>query len=133
MKIAFIGLGNMGGPMALNLHKAGHDVGAFDLSRPACDRLAADGAHRHRRQRLRGGCRGGHQHAAGQPACGGAFPGRRPTARPAAPTGRRHAGDRLLDHRGGHIAQVADAARERGIAFIDAPVSGGTGAPSPAR
>ena len=24
MKIAFIGLGNMGGPMALNLHKAGH-------------------------------------------------------------------------------------------------------------
>lgn len=43
MKIAFIGLGNMGGPMALNLHKAGHDVSAFDLSRPACDRLAADG------------------------------------------------------------------------------------------
>ncbi|MBP6579013.1 MAG: NAD(P)-dependent oxidoreductase, partial [Acidovorax sp.] len=31
MKIAFIGLGNMGGPMAHNLHKAGHEVRAFDL------------------------------------------------------------------------------------------------------
>lgn len=31
MKIGFIGLGNMGGPMAANLVKAGHDVTAFDL------------------------------------------------------------------------------------------------------
>lgn len=30
--IAFIGLGNMGGPMAKNLLKAGHSVRAFDLS-----------------------------------------------------------------------------------------------------
>jgi 3-hydroxyisobutyrate dehydrogenase len=30
--IAFIGLGNMGGPMAANLRKAGHRVTAFDLS-----------------------------------------------------------------------------------------------------
>ena len=36
MKIAFIGLGNMGGPMAANLVKAGHQVKAFDLSQPAC-------------------------------------------------------------------------------------------------
>ena len=43
MKIAFIGLGNMGGPMAHNLHKAGHEVRAFDLSQPARDKLAADG------------------------------------------------------------------------------------------
>ena len=42
MQIAFLGLGNMGGPMALNLQKAGHDVRAFDLSKPACDKLAAD-------------------------------------------------------------------------------------------
>jgi 3-hydroxyisobutyrate dehydrogenase len=33
--IAFIGLGNMGGPMAANLVKAGHAVAAFDLSAPA--------------------------------------------------------------------------------------------------
>jgi 3-hydroxyisobutyrate dehydrogenase len=31
-KVAFIGLGNMGGPMAANLVKAGHQVIGFDLS-----------------------------------------------------------------------------------------------------
>ena len=35
MKIAFIGLGNMGGGMAANLVKAGHSVSAFDLSAEA--------------------------------------------------------------------------------------------------
>ena len=35
LTIAFIGLGNMGGPMAVNLHKAGHRVTAFDLSADA--------------------------------------------------------------------------------------------------
>lgn len=34
MKIGFIGLGNMGGPMAANLVKAGHEVTGFDLSAP---------------------------------------------------------------------------------------------------
>ncbi len=32
MKIGFIGLGNMGGPMAANLGKAGHDVTGFDAA-----------------------------------------------------------------------------------------------------
>jgi 3-hydroxyisobutyrate dehydrogenase len=31
-RIGFIGLGNMGGPMAANLVKAGHAVTAFDVS-----------------------------------------------------------------------------------------------------
>ncbi len=35
MKIAFIGLGNMGGGMAANLVKAGHAVNAFDLAEAA--------------------------------------------------------------------------------------------------
>ena len=35
MKIAFIGLGNMGGGMAANLVKAGHAVNAFDLAEGA--------------------------------------------------------------------------------------------------
>ncbi len=35
MKIAFIGIGNMGGGMAANLVKAGHEVRAFDLSETA--------------------------------------------------------------------------------------------------
>lgn len=43
MKIAFIGLGNMGGGMAANLAKAGHDVRAFDLSQPALAAAQAAG------------------------------------------------------------------------------------------
>ena len=35
MKIAFIGLGNMGGGMAANLVKAGHSINAFDLAEAA--------------------------------------------------------------------------------------------------
>ncbi|MDP2087434.1 MAG: NAD(P)-binding domain-containing protein, partial [Gemmobacter sp.] len=34
MKVGFIGLGNMGAPMALNLVKAGHAVTGFDLTAP---------------------------------------------------------------------------------------------------
>ncbi len=41
--IAFIGLGNMGGPMAANLVKAGHQVTGFDLSPASCDQARDDG------------------------------------------------------------------------------------------
>jgi len=41
--IAFIGLGNMGGPMAANLVKAGHSVLGFDLSPAALDAAKAKG------------------------------------------------------------------------------------------
>ncbi len=52
MKVGFIGLGNMGGPMAANLAKAGHEVAGFDLvapmpegvSRAATAAAAAEGA-----------------------------------------------------------------------------------------
>ena len=43
MKIAFIGLGNMGGGMAANLVKAGHAVNAFDLSAEALARAQDNG------------------------------------------------------------------------------------------
>ncbi len=43
MKIAFIGLGNMGGGMAANLVKAGHHVRAFDLSGDALARAKEAG------------------------------------------------------------------------------------------
>ena len=46
MKIAFIGLGNMGGGMAANLAKAGHDVRAFDLSEEALARAVEAGCSR---------------------------------------------------------------------------------------
>jgi 3-hydroxyisobutyrate dehydrogenase len=42
--IAFIGLGNMGGPMAANLVKAGRTVTAFDLVAASRDQARADGA-----------------------------------------------------------------------------------------
>ena len=42
--IAFIGLGNMGGPMAANLVKAGHKVVAFDLVAASRDQAQSDGA-----------------------------------------------------------------------------------------
>ena len=42
-RVAFIGLGNMGGGMAANLAKAGHEVAAFDLCQPALDRAKAKG------------------------------------------------------------------------------------------
>ncbi len=43
MKIAFVGLGNMGGGMAANLVRAGHSVNAFDLSEAALDVATAKG------------------------------------------------------------------------------------------
>ena len=42
--IGFIGLGNMGGPMARNLLGASHRLRAFDLSPAAVERAAAEGA-----------------------------------------------------------------------------------------
>ncbi|NOT41442.1 MAG: NAD(P)-binding domain-containing protein, partial [Alphaproteobacteria bacterium] len=45
MRIGFIGLGNMGGPMAANLVKAGHDVAVFDMASAAVEKAVAAGAH----------------------------------------------------------------------------------------
>jgi len=43
MNVAFIGLGNMGAPMARNLLKAGHRLQLFDLNKAVLDELAAQG------------------------------------------------------------------------------------------
>ena len=48
--IAFIGLGNMGGPMAANLVKAGHQVVGFDL---VAGLLRSGAGGRRRRRGLR--------------------------------------------------------------------------------
>ncbi len=42
-KVAFFGLGNMGGPMAANLVKAGFSVSAFDLVPASVEKAVADG------------------------------------------------------------------------------------------
>ncbi|MEG2877799.1 MAG: 3-hydroxyisobutyrate dehydrogenase [Comamonas sp.] len=128
MHIAFIGLGHMGGPMAVNLQKAGHSVAAFDLSQQACDKFAAAGltiaasaeaavqgaevvismlpASRHVQSLYLG--------ASGE---GGLL-------------AHIAAGTLVIDSSTIAAAtsqQVGTAANAAGIDFIDAPVSGGTG------
>jgi 3-hydroxyisobutyrate dehydrogenase-like beta-hydroxyacid dehydrogenase len=44
MKVGFIGLGVMGGPMALNILKGGHELTVYDLSQEAVARLMRAGA-----------------------------------------------------------------------------------------
>ncbi|MEQ3725750.1 3-hydroxyisobutyrate dehydrogenase [Alcanivorax sp.] len=44
MKIGFFGVGHMGGPMAINLVKAGHEVVAFDLMPALLDTVVQEGA-----------------------------------------------------------------------------------------
>jgi 3-hydroxyisobutyrate dehydrogenase len=45
MQIGFVGLGNMGRGIALNLLGNGHDLTVFDLSAAACEELVQAGAH----------------------------------------------------------------------------------------
>ena len=42
-KIGFLGLGNMGGPMARNLAKAGYVVNGYDIAEAALERAVAGG------------------------------------------------------------------------------------------
>jgi len=128
MKIAFIGLGHMGGPMAMNLRKAGYTLKAFDLSEEACKKYEAEGlpiaasaaesvtdadvvismlpASVHVEGLFLG--------SAGKPALLDSI----------------RAGALVIDSSTIAAAtsrKVAEAAAAKGIAMIDAPVSGGTG------
>ncbi|MQQ99509.1 3-hydroxyisobutyrate dehydrogenase [Glaciimonas soli] len=123
--IGFIGLGNMGAPMAHNLLKAGHALSVFDLSAVAMRKLVDAGAS---------------QAASAQDAVSHAeiVISMLPAS--------RHVEGLYLGDEGilGHIKQgtliiecstiaaqsaktVAAAANARGLAMLDAPVSGGTG------
>jgi 3-hydroxyisobutyrate dehydrogenase-like beta-hydroxyacid dehydrogenase len=44
MRIGFVGLGNMGSAMAVNLIRSGHEVSVYNRSRPKVDALTAEGA-----------------------------------------------------------------------------------------
>ncbi|CAM4078551.1 3-hydroxyisobutyrate dehydrogenase [Vreelandella rituensis] len=124
--IAFIGLGNMGGPMAANLAKAGHEVRAFDLSQAVLDTAVEQG------------CKAAQ--SAQEAVKGADF------VVSMLPAGKHVeslyvSGDSPLFDIIGQDALVidsstidADTARrvaeegaKRGIAFVDAPVSGGVG------
>ncbi len=128
MQIAFIGLGNMGGPMALNLQKAGHDVRAFDLSKPACDKCAADGLKI--AQDAAAAVQGAEVVISMLPASQhveALFLGRDGQPGLLASTAK---GALVIDSSTIAAAtsqKVAKAAEAAGITFIDAPVSGGTG------
>ena len=128
MKIAFIGLGNMGGPMALNLQKAGHTVSAFDLSSQACAKFAADGLAI---AASAAGTLDGAEvvvsmlpasaHVEGLYLGSDGAPGLMEQIAP---------GTLVIDSSTIAAAtsrKVAEAGARRGVAVIDAPVSGGTG------
>ena len=125
MQIAFIGLGNMGGPMAINLHKAGHSVKAFDLSADALAKVKAEGVQ---------------IAASAQDAVQGAeaivtmLPASQHVEGLFLGNGNLLAsiakGALVIDSSTIAAAtsqKVAKAAEAAGIDFIDAPVSGGTG------
>ncbi len=124
-RIAFIGLGNMGAPMALNLIRAGHELTVFDLVPAAAQALADAGAS---------------VAASAQAAVPGADIVI--TMLPASKHVEglylgdagllKHIDPRSLVIDCSTIApdsarKVAEAARALGLAMIDAPVSGGTG------
>ena len=128
MKIAFIGLGNMGGPMAMNLQKAGHTLSAFDLSKEACARFAADGLPiaASAVATLEGAevvvsMLPASAHVEGLYLGSDGQPGILEKIAP---------GTLVIDSSTIAAAtsrKVAEAAAKRGVAVIDAPVSGGTG------
>jgi 3-hydroxyisobutyrate dehydrogenase len=125
MKIAFIGLGHMGAPMARNLLKAGHSLVVFDVVQKNLDALTAAGAT--------GAATAGQAAAQGDLVI---------TMLPSSPhvkavylgkdgvlTGVRH-GISLIDSStiDPHTArEVAGIAADSGNPMADAPVSGGTG------
>ena len=126
--IAFIGLGNMGAPMAINLVKAGHKVKAFDLSADALARVKAEDGHIA-------------QSAQDAVADAEVIISMLPASQhvDALYLGTPSQMGVLADIKQGALIidcstiaaatsqKVAKAAETTGIAFIDAPVSGGTG------
>jgi 3-hydroxyisobutyrate dehydrogenase len=124
MRIAFIGLGNMGGGMAANQAKAGRDVMAFDLSAAALERAAE------------AGCRSAPSVAEAVQEVDAVV-----TMLPAGPHVRQVYADEVLPNaRAGTLLidcstidvesarAVAALAKDKGFAFADAPVSGGVAA-----
>jgi len=122
--IAFIGLGNMGGGMAANLAKAGHDVRAYDLNADALARAAE------------AGCLAAADAAAavtGAEVIVTMLPAGKHVAAVYAGDVFAHAapGTLLIDCSTIDVATARsniDAASAKGLAAVDAPVSGGIAA-----
>jgi len=122
MRIGFIGLGNMGGGMAANLAKAGHEVHAFDLSAAALARAGE------------AGCRIAASAAAameGAEAIVTMLPGGKPVEQVYKDALFAEADTLLIDCSTIDVAtarRVAEKAAAKGLAAVDAPVSGGIAA-----
>jgi 3-hydroxyisobutyrate dehydrogenase len=125
MKLAFIGLGNMGGPMARNLVKAGHTLTVFDVVKANVDALVAVGAT----------AASSAKHAAAEgelvitmlpssPHVKSVYLGEAGVLA-GAPAGTTLIDSSTIDP--ATAREVAAAALARGFAMADAPVSGGTG------
>ncbi len=124
MKIAFIGLGNMGGGMAANLVKAGHEVHAFDLSPEALARAKDNGCATYTSVR---------EAVQGAEAVVSMLPNGKivESVYTADVIGQAPASALLLDCSTIDVAtarKVEDAARAAGYEMVDAPVSGGIAA-----
>ncbi|WP_136246821.1 3-hydroxyisobutyrate dehydrogenase [Halomonas borealis] len=129
MNIAFIGLGNMGSPMAANLLEAGHDVCVFDLVEDSMTALEGQGARRG--ESAEAACRDADVIISMLPAGAhvrGLYLGV-DDATPGLLDGLAHE-PLLID--ASTIApedtqRVGEAAAARGLSYLDAPVSGGIG------
>src|SRR5689334_2762795 len=124
-RIGFIGLGNMGLPMAQNLLKAGHAVTGFDVVKASVGRLsAANGAAA---TSVADACAGAEAVITMLPA------GEHVRAVYTEPQGVLASvapGTLLIDSSTIDVAgarAVAEAAQQRGLDMVDAPVSGGVG------
>jgi 3-hydroxyisobutyrate dehydrogenase-like beta-hydroxyacid dehydrogenase len=120
-KVAFIGLGRMGSPMAGHLARAGHEVAVFNRTRARADDW---------RETNTGAVAATIAEAARDRdivfSCVGDDPDIRAVAAAVFPAMKR--GAIYVDHTTGSATLAADLAREataKGLAFIDAPVSGG--------
>ncbi|SHF16972.1 3-hydroxyisobutyrate dehydrogenase [Microbulbifer donghaiensis] len=125
-KIAFIGLGNMGGPMAANLVGAGYAVTAFDLSPVALEQAVACGCTRG--ESAESAARGADVVISMLPS-GAAVKGLYLGARGLLQA--LDAGALVIDCStisAADARQLIAAAGERDIRAVDAPVSGGTAA-----
>jgi len=122
-KVSFIGLGNMGLPMAANLIKAGHAVSGFDVNEDAGARLAAGGGTK--AQSIAEACREAEVVITMLPAgehVREVYLGTDGVLAAVAPA------TLLIDSSTIDVEtarQVAQAAQAKGLAMIDAPVSGG--------
>jgi 3-hydroxyisobutyrate dehydrogenase len=122
-RIGFIGLGNMGLPMAANLVKAGHEVAGFDVVRPLAGKLTASGGVA--AETTAAACRGADAIITMLPASEHV---RDAYCAPGGVIDVASAGALLIDSSTidvGTAREVAARAAGKGLAMVDAPVSGG--------